>query len=161
MNKLKNKNIKLHFIGHLQTNKVKEVLNYVDVIQSVDTLKLAKKISQESENRGKVTEIYLQINSTDEPQKHGFIPSQITTLWPELTVLPGITITGLMCMGKQSDLIATRSAFKKCKKLCRKLNLLKCSMGMSSDYAIALEEGSTMVRIGSAIFNQDELEREG
>lgn len=149
---LQNAGVKLHFIGHLQSNKVPKAVRLCDSIQTVDSLRLAKKINQAVERIGKVMPIFLQLNLTGEEQKYGLREDQISEIIEAINQLANIQLIGFMCMGKQGDPEATRQAFRRCKQLADQFKLSEVSMGMSGDYQIALEEGSTMVRIGSAVF---------
>lgn len=142
----------IHFIGKLQTNKVKALLPYIHAIHSVDSLKLAQKIHREAEALGRIIPIYLQINATREPQKLGFLPEDFRSNIEEICKLSSVSVSGLMCMGKEGNPEESRMAFRLCRELANEYNLEACSMGMSADYQIALAEGSTMVRIGRNIF---------
>ena len=144
----------VHFIGKLQTNKVKPLLPYIHAIHSVDSLKLAQKIDREAESLGRIIPVYLQINATREPQKSGFSPEDLRANIEEICGLTSVSVAGLMCMGKEEDMEETRKAFQLCRKMANEYDLEGCSMGMSADYHIALAEGSTMVRIGSKIFGE-------
>lgn len=146
------------FIGHLQTNKVKKCIELFDTIDSVDSLRLSQKISNAAENIGKRQRVLLQINSSGEGKKAGFNPREKKEIL-ECINMPGIQVEGLMTMGpntKDARLIA--ESFKKTKKLFDKLketegtNIKTLSMGMSGDYQIAVGEGSTSIRVGTAVF---------
>lgn len=150
---------KFHFIGHLQTNKVKKVVKTFDYIHSVDSLKLASAISQEAKNIGKVQNILLQINNACEEQKFGFSKSNIFEEFPKIQKLPSVKIAGLMNMAplgaSENEL---DSLFEEIAKIKYELELeFKCkldelSMGMSQDYKIAVKHGATMLRIGRKLF---------
>lgn len=142
----------IHFIGKLQTNKVRPLLPYIHAIHSVDSLRLAQKIDTEAESLGRVIPVYLQVNFTREPQKSGFSPENLRDNIKEICGLTSVSVAGLMCMGKVGDVEETRSAFHLCREMANEYGLNGCSMGMSADYPIALSEGSTMVRIGRKIF---------
>jgi len=144
----------IHFIGKLQANKVKALLPYVHTIHSVDRLKLAQKIDREAEALGRVIPIYLEINATGESQKSGFPPGELPSALETILKLKWVSVCGLMCMGKKDDLDASKKAFRLCRTLANEHGLEGCSMGMSSDFTIALSEGSTMVRIGRRIFEE-------
>lgn len=144
----------IHFIGQLQSNKVKALLPYVHTIHSVDSLKLAQKIDREAKALGRVVPIYLEINATGEAQKSGFSPESLHSALEGILPLKWLTVCGLMCMGKKDELEATRKAFRLCRELADEHGLAGCSMGMSADYPIALSEGATMVRIGRKIFEE-------
>ena len=147
-----------HFIGHLQTNKVKDVVRHFDVIQSVDSLKLAEKINEECISLDKTMPVMIQVNTSNEPQKGGVSPDKAIDLIGEVSNLPNVKIVGLMTIGIMSDdEEKVRNCFKLLKKLFDQISILKSqitnlSMGMSGDYKIAIEEGANMVRIGGGLF---------
>ena len=145
-------------IGRLQTNKAKKAVKIFDTIDSVNSLKLSQKISKAAENIGKRQRVLLQINSSGENIKAGFNLNNKKEIL-ECINMPGIKVEGLMTMGpntKDVDLIA--KSFQKTKKLFDELNGLEgikmktLSMGMSGDYLTAVREGSTSIRVGTAIF---------
>ena len=152
-------NSRFHFIGHLQTNKVKKVVPNFDYIHSVDSLKLAKAISDEAQAIGKVQKILLQVNNANEEQKFGFSKEEIFEEFPKIKALPSIEIAGIMNM---APLGASEEELNKLfgdvfnikKKLEKEFNckLKELSMGMSQDYKIAVKNGSTMLRIGRRLF---------
>ena len=147
--KCKNKEIRLHMVGKLQTNKVKFVLPLFDYIHSLDNLKLAKKISEEQKKHKIKPKIFIQINIGNEPQKSGIIKSQLTEFYNECLNL-GLDIVGTMCLpplDKDPNIY-----FSEMKKITSILNLNDISMGMSEDYLKAIEYSSTYLRIGSRIF---------
>ena len=155
------KNITKHFIGRLQSNKVRDIVRLFDVIQSVDRLELAQKISEECGKVKKTMPILIQVNTSNEPQKGGVMPDQLDTLVKQVSELPNIRIEGLMTIAvdsnKQEDV---RKCFRLLKDLSSdlkayslKLDMKWLSMGMSGDYKIAIREGANMVRIGGGIFN--------
>lgn len=156
------KDIQWHFIGHLQTNKVKVIAPFVSLIQSVDSLKLLKEINKEAEKNNRVIQCLLQVHVAQEETKFGLSSEEAETLLrsPELKSLKNISITGLMGMATLTeDQSKIRNEFKMLKNLQDRLRtpssgLPTLSMGMTSDYKIALEQGSNMVRIGSAIFGE-------
>jgi pyridoxal phosphate enzyme (YggS family) len=148
-----------HFIGHLQRNKAGRAVEYFDVIQSVDSLELAEKISQKALDLGKKTEIYLQLNSSEELQKSGFYPAEILDNADKIIKLPGLRATGLMTIGpltEDEDLI--KRSFSLTKEFFHKLKsrisdqIKWLSMGMSGDFELALEYEANVLRIGTAIF---------
>lgn len=152
-------NSKFHFIGHLQTNKVKKAVKYFDYIHSVDSLKLAKVISDEAQNLGKVQKILLQINNAEEEQKFGLSKDEICEIFNSIKELPAIEITGVMNMAplgaSENELDVLFSEVAEIKsKLEKDFNceLNEISMGMSQDYKIAVRHGATMVRIGRKLF---------
>jgi len=150
-----------HLVGHLQTNKVKAALSLFSLIQSVDTFRLAKKISEESVAEQKETAILLEVNISGEAQKYGFKPEELYTALDAILQMPGLKILGLMGIAPfEAGEEATRNAFKTLKGIftvCKgmkseNLEMKHLSMGMSDDFEIAIEEGSNMVRIGRALF---------
>lgn len=152
-------NSKFHFIGHLQTNKVKKVVRFFDYIHSVDSLKLAKVISEEAKNLGKVQKILLQINNAEEEQKFGFSKEEIFEVFNSIKELPSLEIAGVMNMAPlgagDTELEILFSEVAQIKsKLEKDFNceLKEISMGMSQDYKIAVRHGATMVRIGRKLF---------
>ncbi len=142
-----------HFIGHLQTNKVKYVVGNFDYIHSVDSLKVAKCIDQEANKKGIVQKILLQVNNAQEPQKFGVHITQIENLISEISKLKSLDLVGLMNIAPidatQDEL---RVLFSQMKELQKRYNLKELSMGMSKDYKIALECGATMIRLGRILF---------
>lgn len=149
---MKRKGVALHFIGHLQSNKVKKVVELCDVIESVDHLELAKKISDTALAMQKIVPVFLELALTKESQKCGFTKEQLNAEFLKIMQLPGIKVIGLMTMGKEGDSEKTRAAFRCCHELSKHYALPELSMGMSDDYEIAIEEGATIVRLGRIIF---------
>ena len=152
-------NSKFHFIGHLQTNKVKKAVGTFDYIHSVDSLKLAKAISDEAHNIGKTQNIFLQVNNANEEQKFGFSTKEIFEVFISIKELPNIKIAGLMNMaplGASEDELNRlfEEVFQIKQKLEKEFNypLKELSMGMSQDYKIAVKHGATMLRIGRKLF---------
>ena len=146
------------FIGHLQTNKVNKCLALFDTVDSVDSVKLARKISNRAEALDKTFPILLEVNTTAERQKHGFQPDQIGEML-SCIALPGVSVQGLMTLGPlTSNENEIRSSFIQLRELKDALNgkleekkIMELSMGMSSDFEIAVEEGATMVRLGTVL----------
>ena len=149
--KLKKKNIKLHLIGKLQTNKVKHALKIFDYIHSVDSMKLAKKIADEQLKQNKNLKLFIQVNIGDEEQKSGIKVDQVDDLITFSKQL-NLNIIGLMCIPPVHE--EPDKYFKEINILSKKFNLQEISMGMSSDYLKAVENSSTYLRIGSSIFGQ-------
>jgi len=149
--KLKKKNIKLHLIGKLQTNKVKHALKIFDYIHSVDSMKLAKKIADEQLKQNKNLKLFIQVNIGDEEQKSGIKVDQVDDLITFSKQL-NLNIIGLMCIPPVNE--EPDKYFKEINILSKKFNLQEISMGMSSDYLKAVENSSTYLRIGSSIFGQ-------
>jgi len=149
--KLQKQNIKLHLIGRLQTNKVKQAIKIFDYIHSVDSIKLAKKIADEQYKQKKNLKLFIQVNIGDENQKSGIKVDQIKDLITISKQL-NLNIIGLMCIPPVNEF--PDKYFKEIKILNKKFNLEEISMGMSSDYLKAVEYSSTYLRIGSSIFGQ-------
>ena len=152
-------NSKFHFIGHLQTNKVKKVLPTFDYIHSVDSLKLAKVISDEALVLRKVQNVFLQVNNANEEQKFGLSKKDIFEVFPQVKALPSINIVGIMNMaplGAPDDELNRlfEDVLNIKNELEQKFNceLKELSMGMSQDYKIAVKHGATMLRIGRKLF---------
>ena len=147
------------FIGTLQSNKVNKCLDLFDTVDSVDSIRLAKKIDKRSKTLGKITPILLEVNTSKEKQKHGFWPDKVDDMIL-CTTLKNIKVEGLMTLGPRSkEKKETRLVFSLLRKIKDKINyeigdnkLIDLSMGMSADFEIGIEEGSTMVRIGTALF---------
>jgi PLP dependent protein len=153
--------IRWHMIGHLQSRKVPALLGATQLIHSIDSLKLAKKLSNRAVEAGMREQVLLQINASRESTKGGFIvPDMDEDLYSALK-LPGLKVAGLMTMAPfTEDAIVMRNTFKSVRELQQKLidsGVLAgkvLSMGMSNDFEIAIEEGSTMVRLGTALFGK-------
>lgn len=152
-------NSKFHFIGHLQTNKVKKVVPIFDYIHSVDSLKLAKAIADEAKLFGKVQNILLQINNANEEQKFGFSKKEIFEVFPSIKELSSVSIAGIMNMAplgaSEEELNRLfEDVFNIKKELEQRFDceLRELSMGMSQDYKIAVKHGATMLRIGRKLF---------
>ena len=151
-----------HLTGHLQTNKVKKAVHLFDVIQSIDSLKLIRNIDRSARDIDKVQRVYLQVNIGNEPQKYGFRPDELKNAITEIRSLRNVRVEGLMCIPPFVPPEQTRAYFRKMKALFDEMkqenrdniDIRTLSMGMSSDYRIAIEEGATMVRVGSAIFGK-------
>lgn len=150
--------IRWHFIGHLQSNKVKYIAPFVHLIHGVDSLKLLKEINKEAKKNNRIISCLLQMHIADEETKFGFSIEEAEQLLKssELTALTNTRVIGLMAMASNTtDQQKIRNEFRSVMNLCAKFPDLKVrSYGMSSDYTIAIEEGSTMVRIGSSIFGE-------
>jgi PLP dependent protein len=159
-----------HFIGHLQTNKVKHIPGNFAWLHTLDSLKLARKLSTYAEDRGVAVNVLLQINITDDPDKFGMLPDSVFTFVDELLQagLNGVRPRGLMAIGRREGTAADcHRAFSQLRKLrdaCATRfgdsMFHELSMGMSGDFEIAVAEGSTMVRLGSAIFGERPVGRE-
>lgn len=153
-----------HMIGHLQTNKVKEALKVFDVIQSVDSLKLAASLDKAGEKLNRIIEGLVQVNTSGETQKYGIANDEAMKLIRQISQFDFIRVLGLMTIAPLADdREVIRDCFRKLRQLRDRVSnetagyphvqMKYLSMGMSSDYAVAIEEGSNMVRIGRAIFS--------
>ncbi len=147
--KSKNPNIKLHMLGKLQTNKVKFAIKLFDFIHSLDSEKLAKKISDEQKKNNKILKIFIQINIGDEEQKSGISKSKLIEFYNYCKEI-NLNIIGLMCLPPEK--IDPLRYFKEMNNLNKLLNLDQLSMGMSADYVEAIKNSSTYLRIGTSIF---------
>lgn len=142
-----------HFIGRLQTNKVATAVRLFDVIQSVDSLKLAEKIDAEAAKAGKTMPVLIQVNTSGEPQKGGATPEETAYLAQQVQAMAHLKLEGLMTIGVDGDPEVTRQCFRATKRLFDQIGGLRwLSMGMSDDYEMALQEGSNMVRLGRILF---------
>ena len=150
--KEENKNINLHLIGKLQTNKVKHCLPLFDYIHSLDSIKLADKIANEQVKKNFKPKIFLQINIGDEQQKNGIYFKDAEDLYTKIKNDFDLNIVGLMCIPPNTS--NTKPFFEKMNQISKKLNLNELSMGMSNDYLDAAKNSATFVRIGSKIFGE-------
>ena len=150
-----------HYIGGLQRNKVKHLIGRVALLHGVDSLKLLEAIHRRSVAAGCVTPVLLQVNIDREPQKSGALPEAIPDIARQGSTLEGVSIRGLMCIpAPQPTPEAVRPAFRALRRLAEDINALALprvsmdalSMGMSSDFEVAIEEGATLIRVGTAIF---------
>lgn len=151
--KSENVHIKLHFIGRLQTNKAKDVIGLFDYIHSLDSIRLADVLSFEENKQKKKLKYFIQVNIGNEAQKGGVINSELSSLVHYCKFEAKLDICGLMCMPPNN--INPDDFFKKTKELNDNYSFDHLSMGMSNDYQSAIKYGTTFVRIGSAIFNND------
>lgn len=154
---------KWHMIGHLQSNKAKKAVKIFDMIETVDSIKLAKAIDKACADIGKVILVLIEINSGEEIQKAGVLPEDAVSLVRDISELKNIKIMGLMTMGPfAGDPENARPYFQKTKKLFEEIKKIDLpgvemeylSMGMSNSYKVALEEGANMVRIGTKLFGE-------
>jgi len=149
--KIKNDKINLHLIGKLQTNKVKLAVKIFDYIHSLDSEKLAKKISEEQEKQNRTPKIFIQINLGKEVQKSGIVKENLLDFY-KFTKELNLNVIGLMCIPPFEE--DSSKYFSQMRELNEMISLTELSMGMSSDYINALEYNSTYLRIGSNIFGQ-------
>lgn len=144
--------IKLHFIGSLQSNKAKDVIGFCDVIESLDSKKLATVLQKETKKQNKNPEIFIQVNIGEEAQKGGVDPKEVADLVKFSREACGLNIVGLMCVPPSNELASPYFAFLT--KLAKENGLKKLSMGMSSDFEEAIALGATELRLGTAIFGE-------
>ena len=154
-------NVKWHLIGHLQSNKVKQAVRLFDMIESIDSEKIAKRVDKKCRDIDKIMPVLIQVNSGREPQKNGVMPDNVIPLIRKISKLPNIRIEGLMTMG---PLTASPKKLAPYFRLTRQLfdqiaeekiqntSMSRLSMGMSNSYTIAVQEGANLVRIGTALF---------
>lgn len=158
--KLKDLDIEWHFIGHLQKNKAKEAIENFELIQSVDSISLAKRIQQIAEIEEKIVPILAEINIGDEPTKYGIRIEELPQFIDEISKMDNLKLKGIMTIPPYNpDPEKVRPYFKEMYKIYEKLssifsNFEYLSIGMSEDFEVAIEEGSNMVRIGRAIFGE-------
>ncbi|KPL04210.1 MAG: hypothetical protein AMJ90_01670 [candidate division Zixibacteria bacterium SM23_73_2] len=155
-----------HLVGHLQTNKVKKALGIFDMIQSLDSTKLAGEISKRAKESGKVMDVLVEVNTSKEETKFGLSPKEVFDFLKQVSVLEGLKVKGLMTIGLFTpDAEKTRPCFKILKEIFERikqenipnLEMEYLSMGMTSDFEVAIEEGSNMVRVGTFIFGEREV----
>jgi len=154
-----------HFIGHLQGNKVKKAIDIFDMIESVDSMRLAEELERCCERQNKIMPILIEVNSGEEEQKHGVAPSGAEQLIIEISSLNYVKIMGLMTMGPRfGDPEESRPYFRKTREIFEQIKDLDLpnvemrylSMGMTNSYRIAIEEGANLIRIGTKIFGERE-----
>jgi hypothetical protein len=153
--------VRWHLVGHLQRNKVERTLPLVEMIHSVDSVRLLEAIDQEAARRARPIDVLLEVNASREASKHGFAPEELGKVWPAVARLQFVRVRGLMTMA------APEEAAEKCRPtfaVLRQLrdrhrtdlasphDLIHLSMGMSNDFEVAIEEGATLVRLGSVLF---------
>ena len=157
--------VQWHMIGHLQRNKVKKAVRIFDLIETVDSMRLAQEIDKSCRKIGKIMPVLIEINSGEETQKAGVMPGDAPALIKEMSALENISVVGLMTMGPfTGDPEDARPYFVKTKEIFEELRQMELSrvemkhlsMGMSNSYRVALEEGANVVRIGTSIFGQRE-----
>jgi pyridoxal phosphate enzyme (YggS family) len=157
------KNVKWHLIGHLQTNKVKYIIDKVALIHSLDSVSLAKEINKRAGQIGRRMPVLVQVNVADEETKFGIAPEETIDFIKEVSVMPNIHIQGLMTIGPLvSEPEEVRPVFRRLRELRDEVSsqgfpgveMNYLSMGMTNDYRVAIEEGANIVRVGSAIFGQ-------
>lgn len=151
-----------HFIGHLQPNKIKRAVGLFDLIETVDSISLAKELDEQARRMNKVMPVLIEVNIASEPQKYGVLPDKLLDLALHLDSLPNLKLQGLMTMGPRLDESGLRPYFMETKRLLENLKtaelpnaeLRYLSMGMSNSYRTAIEEGANLIRLGTAIFGE-------
>ncbi len=155
--------ISWHFIGHLQSNKVKYIVGEVDLIHSIDSLKLSEEVNQRANTRGIVQNILLEVNVSGEERKFGIAPNEVIKTVEAVSKLGNLALRGLMTIAPYSETPEdSRPHFSKLREIRDEIKRLgicysdfgQLSMGMSNDFGVGIEEGATLVRIGSAIFGE-------
>ena len=146
------KKVEWHMIGHLQSNKVKDAARIFDFIHSLDRLKIARKLSEKCLELNKIMPVLIQVNLSG--KTYGAKPEDLKDFYEEIKDFNGIRVEGLMTIAPFIKSEKTRPYFKKLKELAEELKLKHLSMGMSNDFEVAIQEGATMVRIGTAIFGK-------
>jgi PLP dependent protein len=154
-------NLRWHFVGHLQKNKIRHALPLFELIHSVDSLALAQDINRVAEEEGLHPRILIEVNVAGEGSKFGFAPEKLRTDMESLLALPRLSILGLMCIPPIADEAeGSRKYFVELREARDRIqaefhvDLAQLSMGMTQDYAVAVEEGATLVRVGTAIFGE-------
>ena len=154
--------VRFHQIGHLQRNKVRRTINCIDLLHAGDSLRLINSVSAESVKQGIVTRLLIEVNVSGDQNKHGFRPVELESVLEDIAVLPNIAIQGMMAMsGLESDAANAQREFAQLRELREGLSsccpenvsLEHLSMGMTRDYELAIMEGATIVRIGTALFD--------
>jgi len=144
--------VEWHFIGALQTNKVRLVVGRAALIHTCDRLSLAQELARRARNAGLVQRALIEVNAGREPQKAGALPEDVPALLEQIAALGSLQCEGLMCIPPAAG--DPRSHFRALRELAARLRLPELSMGMSADYETAIEEGATLVRVGTAIFGE-------
>jgi pyridoxal phosphate enzyme (YggS family) len=144
--------VEWHFIGALQTNKARLVVGRAALIHTCDRLALAQELSKRAKAAGLTQRVLLEINVGGEPQKAGALPEEASRLLDEVRALPALGCEGLMCIPPAEG--DPRPHFRALRELAARLGVAQLSMGMSADYEVAIEEGATLVRVGTAIFGE-------
>lgn len=150
--------VRWHLIGHLQRNKIERTLPLVHMIHSVDSVRLLEALEREAERLGRAVPVLLEVNASGEASKHGFAPAEVLPLAPRLQTLRHVQVRGLMTMAALQEPEACRPTFRALRELRDRLRqelgeaVAHLSMGMSNDFEVAIEEGATLVRLGSVLF---------
>ena len=147
------RDLRWHFIGRLQSNKIRAVVRTFSVIHSLDSEALAIRLSRIAGEEKQLPEVMVQVKLRDDPTKGGFDPVDLVEVWPRLIQLSNLKLIGLMTMAPmQISIYERKELFRECRKLADQLGLKHCSMGMTSDWKEAVEVGATWIRLGSALF---------
>ncbi len=159
-----NRNVEWHLIGHLQKNKVKKACEIFDVIETVDSVRLAEAIDRRCQILSKKIQVFIEVNSGREPQKVGVMPEDVFSLAEALQVFSNIHLTGVMTMGPAVSEKEIRPYFRETASIFRELqkeypDIKYLSMGMSDSWRVAIEEGANIIRLGTAIFGPRESKK--
>jgi len=149
------KDIRWHFIGHLQTNKVRQIIGFVDLIQSVDSVRLLEVIEKEAERIGRVARVLIEVHVAREETKSGFAREELEEVWPKLKEFQHVEVVGLMTMATNTeDEEEIHRCFREAAEILREHPVAGqvLSMGMSDDFELAIADGANMIRIGTDIF---------
>ena len=161
--KIDKENVVIHFIGHLQSNKVKYIIDKVDMIQSLDSVSLAKEIDRQAKKHNKIMDVLVEINAEGEESKSGVSPENVEEFLMQISEFDNIRVKGLMSIPPiMTDEEAQRKIFRKIyqiyvdisQKNIHNISMTYLSLGMSDDYDIAIEEGANLVRVGTALFGK-------
>lgn len=147
-------NYEWHFIGGIQTNKLKDIVGNFQLIHSVDRLSVLEKISKIAQEKKIEQKVLLQVNFSKEQTKFGFDPEDLHRDFAQIMNIKGVTIKGLMVFPPPEDLVKSREDFRRGRKLLENLRLSELSMGTSHDYEVAIEEGATLIRLGTILFGE-------
>ena len=148
-------NLIWHFIGRIQTNKIRKIVKHFDFIHSVDSYKKLLKISEVAIELQKIPNVFIQVKFAKDPEKAGFSYAELMANWDQIKQIKGIKINGLMTINpKGLNAESNLELFNKCRLIADNLELPDCSMGMSNDWEEAIKAGSTWIRLGSLIFGQ-------
>jgi len=152
---LSNNNLNLHFIGKIQTNKIRKIVENFDFIHSIDSYKKLLKISKVAIELKKIPKVFIQIKLAHDPEKAGLLYSELIANWDQIKQIKGINLIGLMTINpKGLNAEQNYELFKKCRLIADNLELPHCSMGMSNDWEEAIKAGATWIRLGSLIFGK-------
>lgn len=162
MDNFQYKDVKWHLIGHLQRNKIKYIIGRVDLIHSLDSIRLLEELQRQYEKEGKIAEVLIQINIGQEESKTGIFMEELEEMLKNCENSSNVKVRGLMSIIPVGDEISCRNYFKEMKKIFdniaqrsyKNIKMEYLSLGMSSDYKVAIEEGSNMVRIGQGVFGK-------